>query len=113
MAFPFFSWIHDNPSLGNLIIMQSVLCSLIGTLPVPFRMAVAVQFPVGVRSTGLAIACNVAVLMFGGFALFFVTWLIETTGSPVAPVFYVMFGAMIGIVAAFFLADQKRQRRYR
>jgi hypothetical protein len=51
--------------------------------------------------------------MFGGFALFFVTWLIETTGSPVAPVFYVMFGAMIGIVAAFFLADQKRQRRFR
>ena len=33
------------------------------------------------------------VMIFGGFAQFFVTWLIEATGSPIAPSFYVMFGA--------------------
>jgi hypothetical protein len=30
------------------------------------------------------------------FAQFFVTWLIEATGSPIAPSFYVMFGAAAG-----------------
>ena len=40
-------------------------------------------------------------MIFGGFAQFFVTWLIEATGSPIAPSFYVMFGAAIGIVATF------------
>jgi len=45
-------------------------------------------------------------MIFGGFAQFFVTWLIEATGSPIAPSFYVMFGAAVGIVATFFLVDR-------
>ena len=45
------------------------------------------------------------------FAPFFVTWLIEATGSPIAPVFYVMFGAAISLVAAFFLADHAHEAR--
>jgi surfactin synthase thioesterase subunit len=45
-------------------------------------------------------------MTFGGFAQFFVTWLIEATGSPIAPSFYVMFGASVGAVAAFFLVDR-------
>jgi hypothetical protein len=32
-------------------------------------------------------------MLFGGFAPFFVTWLIQTTGLPVAPAFYVKFGS--------------------
>ena len=45
-------------------------------------------------------------MIFGGFAQFFVTWLIEATGSPIAPSFYVMFGAAVGIVATFYLVDR-------
>ncbi|MEE8439534.1 MAG: hypothetical protein V3S07_08085, partial [Micropepsaceae bacterium] len=87
-------------------IMQIILCSLLGAFAGPLSTALAEQFPVRVRSTGLAIAYNVAVLAFGGFALFFVTWLIEVTDSPIAPVFYVMFGATVGIVAAFYLVER-------
>jgi hypothetical protein len=31
---------------------------------------------------------------------FFVTWLIQATGLPVPPAFYVMFGAVAGILAS-------------
>jgi hypothetical protein len=48
-------------------------------------------------------------MTFGGFAQFFVTWLIQATGSPIAPVFYVMFGAAMGLVAASFLVDRSRE----
>ena len=48
---------------------------------------------------------------FGGFVQFFVTWLIEATGSPIAPAFYVMFGAAVGIVAAFFLVEHAHDVR--
>jgi hypothetical protein len=58
------------------------------------------------RSTGPGIAYNLAVMIFGGFARFIVTWLIEATGSPIAPSFYVMFGAAVGIAATFFLVDR-------
>ena len=44
-------------------------------------------------------------MLFGGFAQFFVTWLIKATGSPIAPAFYVMFGVVCGLVAALFLKD--------
>jgi MFS transporter, MHS family, proline/betaine transporter len=41
------------------------------------------------RSTGLGIAYNLAVMIFGGFARFFVTWLIEATGLWIAPSFVI------------------------
>ena len=113
LAYPLFSWVHTSPSFGRLMVMQMVLCSVLGAVMGPFSTAVAEQFPARVRSTGLAIAYNVAVMGLGGFAQFFVTWLIEATGSPIAPVFYVMFGAVVGLVAAFFLVDRTREDRLR
>ena len=106
LVYTLFSWLHDNPSFGSLATMQIVLCCLLGAFFGPFSTAIAEQFVARSRSTGLGIAYNLAVMIFGGFAQFFVTWLIEATGSPIAPLFCVMFGAAIGIVATFFLVDR-------
>src|SRR5262249_49054665 len=108
---PFFAWIHAHPSIGNLTIMQIVLCSLVGAFSGPISTAVSEQLPAGVRSTGLALAYNVAVMMFGGFAQFIVTWLLETTGSPIAPAYYVLFGAVIGFMGTLFLIDRSQELR--
>jgi hypothetical protein len=44
---------------------------------------------------------DVAAAGFGGFALFYVTWLIAATGSPLAPEAYVTFvGVLLLIVGA-------------
>jgi MFS transporter, MHS family, proline/betaine transporter len=67
------------------------------------------QFPAHIRSTGLAIPYNLGIMVFGGFAQFFVTWLIHATGSPIAPVFYVMFGAAIALVSLMFIKDPARE----
>jgi MFS family permease len=110
-AYPMFAWVYQGPSITRLMIMQAVLCSLHGAFIGPFSTALAEQFPVRIRSTACGIAYNVAVMTFGGFAQFFVTWLIQATGSPIAPVFYVMFGAAIGLVAAWFLVDRAHEAR--
>jgi MFS transporter, MHS family, proline/betaine transporter len=109
VTYPLFSWLHGNPSFQNLLITQVSLCSLLGVFYGPMSTALAEQFPAHMRSTGLAIAYNVAVMVFGGFAQFFVTWLIEVTGTQVAPAFYVMFGAAIGLLAVLLLADRARE----
>ena len=106
LVYPLFSWLHDSPSFGTLATVQVVLCCLLGVFFGPMSTAIAEQFAARSRSTGLGIAYNLAVMIFGGFAQFFVTWLIEATGSPVAPSFYVMFGAVVGILATFFLVDR-------
>jgi MFS transporter, MHS family, proline/betaine transporter len=36
---------------------------------------------------------------------FLVTWMIEATGLPIAPAFYIMFGAASGLLAALFLVE--------
>src|ERR1700677_2958500 len=89
--------------------MQVVLCGLFGIGNGPVSTALAEQFPTSVRSTGLAIGYNVAVMLFGGFAQFFVTWLIQATGTPIAPAFYLMFGAAVGLLTAPFLTERGRE----
>jgi MFS transporter, MHS family, proline/betaine transporter len=79
-----------------------------GAFSGPISTALAEQFQANVRSTGLRIAYNMAVMLFGGFAPFFVTWLIQTTGLPVAPAFYVMFGAAVGLLASLLLRERAR-----
>jgi MFS transporter, MHS family, proline/betaine transporter len=108
LTYPLFSWMYANPSFGNLIVTQVVLCSVLGVFFGPMATALAEQFETHVRSTGLGMAYNMAVMIFGGFAPFFVTWLIQTTGVPVAPAFYVMFGAAVGLLAALFLKERAR-----
>ncbi|MCG4455268.1 MFS transporter [Pseudomonas sp. MMS21-TM103] len=107
--YPLFSWVHAAPSFARLMTMQVVLCTLLAVYFGPISAVMAEQFPVGVRSTGLALAYNLAVMIFGGFAQFIVTWLIHTTGLAIAPVFYVMFAAALGLVAAFFLIDRTHE----
>ncbi|MBD5803146.1 Proline/betaine transporter [Azoarcus sp. Aa7] len=105
-SYPLLSWVHAAPSFERLVTMQIVLCTLLAVYFGPISAVMAEQFPAGVRSTGLALAYNVAVMVFGGFAQFIVTWLIHTTGITIAPVFYVMFAAVLGFVAALFLTDR-------
>lgn len=106
VAYPLFSWVSANPSFATLLTMQIIFCSLFGVFNGPISTAVAEQFPTRVRSTALAISYNVAVMLFGGFAQFFVTWLIEATGTPIAPAYYLMFGAAVGLLSTIFLKER-------
>ena len=110
LTYPLMAWLLAEPSLIRLAIMQIVLCSAIAVGFGAISTALAEQFPVRQRSTGLALAYNVAVMIFGGFAQLIVTWLIKTTGSLLAPSFYVMFGASVGLLAAWFITDRRPQR---
>jgi MFS family permease len=111
LAYPLFSWVHQSPSLGHLMAMQIVLCSLLGAFYGPYATVLVEQFPTRIRSTGLAIPYNLGVMLFGGFAQFFVTWLIHLTGSQIAPVFYMMFGVAIALVSLLYITDPAREPR--
>jgi MFS transporter, MHS family, proline/betaine transporter len=91
--------------------MQVILCSFLGAFYGPTATVLAEQFPAQIRSTAIGIISNVAAVIFGGFAPFYVTWLITTTGSPVAPVFYVMLGVAVSLASACFIVDCGRESR--
>lgn len=108
LPYPLLGWVIAEPGLPRLIVMQMALCSAIAVGFGAISTALAEQFPVRRRSTGLALAYNLAVMLFGGFAQLIVTWLIAVTGTPLAPSYYVMFGAAVGMLAAVFLAERYR-----
>lgn len=108
LPYPLFSWLQADPGLFRLAAMQMMLCSAVAVGFGPISTALAEQFPVRMRSTGLALAYNFAVMLFGGFAQLIVTWLIQVTGTPLAPAYYVMFGAVVGLSAAYFLRERFR-----
>jgi MHS family proline/betaine transporter-like MFS transporter len=48
------------------------------------------MFPKAVRASGMSLVYSVGVALFGGFAPFISTWLLDATGSKLAPAWYLV-----------------------
>jgi MHS family proline/betaine transporter-like MFS transporter len=96
---PAFSYLVAHPTFGTLIAMQIVfgflMTAYFGSLP----GLLSEIFPVQTRTTGMSLAYNIAVTIFGGFGPFIIAWLIQATGSKIAPSFYLMFAAVLSVIA--------------
>ncbi len=105
LAWPMFAYINHAPGLASLLVFQLVFGVLIATYTGPILAAFSELFPARVLSTGLSVAYNFAVTIFGGFASFIITWLIATTGSSMAPAIYVMIAAAISLAGTRFVRE--------
>ncbi|MEO9090796.1 MAG: MFS transporter [Rhodanobacter sp.] len=72
-------------------------------------ISITEAFPARVRSGALAVTYALAISMFGGTTQFVVAWLIDVTGNPLSPAWYMFGAAVIGLVA--MLLHGKRRRR--
>jgi MHS family proline/betaine transporter-like MFS transporter len=99
LPYPLLRWLQGAPSFGHLLTLQLGLCTTVGAYFGAYGTTMAEQFPTRVRSTGMGIAYNFAVMLFGGFAPFLITWIMDMTGSHDVPAFYIMFGALAGFGA--------------
>ncbi|MDB5878224.1 MAG: transporter [Variovorax sp.] len=109
VLYPAYAWLTSEPSITRLLVAQLSICVFVSVYFGVFSTVIAELFPANVRSLGMSLAYNIAVMIFGGFAQFIVTWLIRATGSPMAPAYYVMFGVAVGLVAAFFIRDRTHE----
>ncbi|WP_152426168.1 MFS transporter [Paeniglutamicibacter gangotriensis] len=89
-------------STGNflvIILVQILLGAMLtlndGTLP----SYLAEMFPTRVRYSGFAVSFNLSNALFGGTAPFVATVLIATSGSVLAPGWYLMGAAVISLIA--------------
>ncbi len=58
----------------------------------------AEMFPTRVRYSGVSLGFNVATILGGGTAPYVATWLIQATGNPIAPAYYVIGATAIGLI---------------
>ncbi len=74
-----------------------------GTIP----SILAEMFPTRVRYTALSVSYGFAVVLFGGFAPLISTWLVDVTGNPYSPAFYVMTGGALSAVAILSMKEYR------
>jgi MHS family proline/betaine transporter-like MFS transporter len=108
-AYPAFYLMVAWPSLAACILavgwLQLVKAGYSGVLP----SLLSEQFPVETRAIGVSLSFSTAVTIFGGFAPFVATWLIAQTGNSLSPSYYLIFTALLSLMA--LIAIQRRAAR--
>ncbi len=99
LAYPVFAMMKTSPTLGTLIICSVIFGTIIALYFGPIPALMSELFPVSTRTSGLSISYNVGVTVFGGFAPLILTTLNVITANPLAPSYYVIFGAAIGALS--------------
>jgi MHS family proline/betaine transporter-like MFS transporter len=107
-SYPAFVLLDAHASFAVLIAMVCWIGLLKSFFSGALPSLMAKIFPVATRVSGMSLAYNIAVPIFGGFAPFFAQSLIDLTGSKLAPSYYMMATAALSFAALVAI-----QRRFR
>ena len=100
LTYPAFMLLTAAPSTAGLLLIIAVMSAVQG-LGSGFFIALTENFPKNVRVTGFSSVYALGVMLSGGFGQLIVTWLIEATGSKLAPAFYeivIGLASLVGIL---------------
>ena len=98
-AHPLFARLVAAPTIESLMLVQAVIAVFVAAYAGAIPALISELFPVPVRTTAVSTSYSVAVAIFGGFAPFIIAWLVDVTGSHLAPSYYLMFAAAVSLVA--------------
>ena len=84
---------------------------LIAAGAAPLFAYMAEMFPTTVRASSISIGYNASVMLFGGTAPFIATYLIQSTGSQVAPSFYLVAAAACATLTLLFAGTNDKSHR--
>ena len=87
------------------LIAQLVLVVLLALYAGPGPAVYCELFPTEVRYTALSVGYNIPVAIFGGFAPFIATWLIQATGNPLSPAFYVIAASLVTLITMIWVKE--------
>lgn len=96
-SWPLFAYVTAHPDIARLLQAQVVANVLLAFMAAGVPGMIARLFPTAVRSTGMAIAYNVAVTVFGGLSPLTVTWMIHVSQSSMMPAVYLIIAAIISL----------------
>jgi MHS family proline/betaine transporter-like MFS transporter len=105
LPYPLFSVMLGGASIGMILMIQLAIGLAISLFSGAGPAAIAEIFPTRTRSTYMSTGYALAVAIFGGFAPFIATWLIEKTGSPISPVYYVIAAAVVSAIVIATLRE--------
>ncbi|MFM0646639.1 MFS transporter [Paraburkholderia bryophila] len=104
-VYPAFMAINAVPDVAVLLSVVAGLAVLVAFTAVPNIVMLPEMFPREIRATGMSIVYCLGVSIFGGFAQFFATWLIQVSGSNLAPAWYLIGCGGVSLLALPFMAE--------
>lgn len=110
-AFPCFRVMAILKTPLSLYLGGALMASFLGIAMPAILVSLSESLPQSVRSAGIGIVYAFSISVFGGTAQFVVAWLITTTGSPLAPAWYLSVAAIIGLAAMIFMRETLHNRR--
>ncbi len=107
--YPAFLLINRYPEPYMLFIVVAILAFFLVGNSIASLVICAEIFPSRIRATGLSISYSFTVMIFGGFAQFFVTLLIGWTDNPLSPAFYVIATGLVSLIALLLVKETAGQ----
>ena len=105
-AVPFFQLLHTTDPA--IIFLGEVGFVLAIGLGIGGSVANVELMPAAVRCTGLGFAYNASIGWFGGTTPMIAAWLINTTGNPISPAYWVAATGAVSLLTAIFLVSETR-----
>lgn len=105
LAYPAFMLLINLRTTAALLAVSAGLAALNSLSNAAALVTILELLPRNLRALGSSIAYAVGVALFGGTTQFVVTWLIETTGDPATPAWYIALSSTIGALAMLFLPE--------
>lgn len=105
LVYPAFFWLNASPTPAVLFIVVGVLSALLVFQAVPNITMLPEMFPKQVRASGMSLVYSVSVALFGGFAPFISTWLVNATGNKLAPAWYLVGISLVSLLGLYLLKD--------
>ncbi|WP_167041417.1 MFS transporter [Salinibacterium sp. ZJ454] len=93
---------------GAVAVLAHIVLGLVDSALMGVALSTyAEMFPTEIRYTGIAFGFSVGAALAGGTAPYICTWLVDATGNPLAPAFFLIFTALITLVPALRLTETK------
>ena len=104
-------WVLERLRTGTVLLTVSAVLNGIQTLSsATIIVAVTESLPKRVRSGSIALIYALAISVFGGSTQFLVAWIIQVTGNPLAPAWYMLGAVGIGLIAMLRLPETAPRR---
>ncbi|WP_051335058.1 MFS transporter [Bradyrhizobium sp. Ai1a-2] len=99
-VYPALYWLVSAPTFGKMLAVEMLFSFYFGIYSGAMLGALVEIVPKHVRTTCFSLAFALAAALFGTFTPFASTWLIDQTDNKASPSFWLMFAAVLGIIAA-------------
>ena len=109
MIYPGFLWLNASPTPAVLFTVVGLLSITLVVQTVPGITMLPEMFPKQVRASGMSLVYSVGVALFGGFSPFISTWLLNATGSRLAPAWYLLAMTLVSLLGLLWLKDYTGQ----